>query len=80
VETFAEATTSESSESFHQRIFSTFTVLKLNHIQFVYVPACCTSELQPLDADGGQNFRLKQLLKHEFSMWYSNVVMKKNRQ
>jgi hypothetical protein len=46
-------------------------ILNLNHIQFVYVPACCTSELQPLDADGGQNFQLKQLLKHEFSMWYS---------
>jgi hypothetical protein len=52
-------------------------ILKLNHIQFVYVPACCTSELQPLDADGSPNFRLKQLLKHELSMWYSNVVMKK---
>uniref|UniRef100_A0A914V153 Uncharacterized protein n=1 Tax=Plectus sambesii TaxID=2011161 RepID=A0A914V153_9BILA len=52
-------------------------LLKDNFIEFVYVPASCTSELQPLDADGGPNFMFKKLLKHQFSMWYSEQLLEK---
>src|SRR4051812_15708987 len=54
---------------------SLHAISKENFIEFVYVPACCTSELQPLDSDGGPNFQLKKLLKHEFSLWYSEQLL-----
>jgi hypothetical protein len=50
-------------------------LLKDNFIEFIYVPAACTGELQPLDADGGPNYLFKRLLKQEFSMWYSAQLM-----
>jgi hypothetical protein len=33
------------------------SILRENFVEFIYVPACCTSELQPLDADGGRNYQ-----------------------
>jgi len=52
------------------------SILRQNFVEFIYVPACCTSELQPLDADGGPNYQLKSLLKNEFSMWYTTELLK----
>uniref|UniRef100_A0A914W0M0 DDE-1 domain-containing protein n=1 Tax=Plectus sambesii TaxID=2011161 RepID=A0A914W0M0_9BILA len=52
-------------------------LLKDNNIEFVYVPAACTGELQPLDAESGPNAIFKRLLKTKFSMWYSQELMEK---
>ncbi|KAI8490636.1 hypothetical protein Bbelb_319040 [Branchiostoma belcheri] len=46
--------------------------LKENHILPVYVPASCTGELQPLDADGGINDLLKRDLKTSFVKFYAD--------
>jgi hypothetical protein len=57
-----------ASHRFNEQLHS---ILNENLIEFVYVPACCTSELQPLDADGGPNFQLKRMLKKRvFSLVY----------
>jgi len=63
-----------ASHRFNDKLHS---ILKDNLIEFVYISACCTSELQPLDADGGPNGKLKRLLKNEFSLWYSEELMDK---
>jgi hypothetical protein len=39
-----------------------------------FVPANCTSELQPLDADGGVNGALKTALREKFTHWYAQKV------
>eukprot|EP00117_Sycon_ciliatum_P024114 scpid76020/ scgid20316/ len=43
-------------------------------IRFVYVPACCTGELQPLDKT--LNNPYKKALKECFTDWYAGVVKK----
>jgi len=45
-----------ASYRFNDRLHS---ILKDNLIELIYIPACWTSELQPLDADGGPNGKLK---------------------
>uniref|UniRef100_A0A914VVG8 DDE-1 domain-containing protein n=1 Tax=Plectus sambesii TaxID=2011161 RepID=A0A914VVG8_9BILA len=52
-------------------------LLKDNNIEFVYMPAACTRELQPLDAESGPNAIFKRLLKAKFSVWYSQELMEK---
>ena len=51
---------------------SVLSKLKDNNIAYVFVPACCTGELQPLDLTINQVY--KQSLKHEFEEWYSQQV------
>uniref|UniRef100_A0A914VWQ5 DDE-1 domain-containing protein n=1 Tax=Plectus sambesii TaxID=2011161 RepID=A0A914VWQ5_9BILA len=51
--------------------------LKDNNIEFMYVPAACTGELQPLDAESGPNAIFKRLLKTKFSMWHSQELIEK---
>ena len=43
-----------------------------NNIRMRYVPAGCTSELQPLDLSGNDEF--KKHIKNEFSNWYVRQV------
>ena len=38
----------------------------------MFVPACCTSELQPLDLS--VNSKLKALMKNSFSRWYAGEI------
>lgn len=58
------------------RCESVFQKLRENNIEFIFTPASCTSELQPLDADGGINDAFKKLMKEEFSIWYGEQVVK----
>ena len=44
-----------------------------HHIQVKFVPARCTSELQPLDLAGNKEF--KDALKDQFSTWYADQVL-----
>ena len=44
-----------------------------NNIHHVLVPACCTDRLQPLDVS--VNKSVKDCLKNEFRLWYSEQVM-----
>ena len=46
--------------------------LRENNIHQVFVPAGCTSDLQPLDVSVNQEF--KALIKNHFSRWYANEV------
>eukprot|EP00058_Branchiostoma_floridae_P006720 XP_002592208.1 hypothetical protein BRAFLDRAFT_84636 [Branchiostoma floridae] len=48
--------------------------LKAANIQPVFVPASCTGELQPLDADGSINDALKKDLTQSFSDFYAEKV------
>jgi hypothetical protein len=53
----------------------THTVLKTlekHHICVVFIPACCTSELQPLDLVINRVF--KHLMAEQFSNWYASQV------
>ena len=47
-------------------------LLYQNHIYTKFVPASCTSELQPLDLSGNKQF--KDGLKNRFSSWYADRV------
>ena len=47
-------------------------LLHQNHIYTKFVPASCTSELQPLDLSGNKQF--KDGLKNRFSSWYADRV------
>lgn len=47
--------------------------LRDHNVLPIFVPASCTSELQPLDLT--VNDQLKVLLKSKFSLWYSEQVM-----
>lgn len=58
------------------RCESVMNKLRENDICFIYVPASCTSELQPLDSDGGINAAFKRLMKEQFSNWYGEQVAK----
>ncbi len=49
---------------------SLYKLLKYNNIEFAFIPASCTSMLQPLDADGGINAYLKRELRDCFTVWY----------
>ena len=44
-----------------------------NYIKVKFVPACCTSELQPLDLAGNKEF--KDALRNQFSAWYADQVL-----
>eukprot|EP00058_Branchiostoma_floridae_P013466 XP_002598954.1 hypothetical protein BRAFLDRAFT_79886 [Branchiostoma floridae] len=48
--------------------------LKAANIQPLFVPASCTGELQPLDADGSINDALKKDLTQSFSDFYAEKV------
>ncbi len=52
-----------------------YELLQKHNILYQLVPPSCTSELQPLDADGGINFQMKSALKGEFSNWYSERLL-----
>ncbi|KAI8522099.1 hypothetical protein Bbelb_018530 [Branchiostoma belcheri] len=54
--------------------------LKENHISPVYVPASCTGELQPLDADGGINDLLKRDLKASFVKFYADTFARERKE
>lgn len=47
-------------------------LLRKNHIIPIFIPASCTSELQPLDLTVNQVF--KTLMKEKFAVWYSNKI------
>ena len=49
-------------------------VLEENNIVYIYVPASCTSQLQPLDSDGGVNAAFKRELKGKFIKWYAERI------
>lgn len=51
------------------------SALKKANIRYVFVPAGCTDELQPLDQT--VNKKYKELLKTEFQNWYSEKVRQK---
>ena len=51
-----------------------FTLLEENNIFYRFVPASCTGKLQPLDADGGVNFKLKHFFKQEVTLWYGKQI------
>lgn len=51
------------------------SALKKVNIRYVFVPAGCTDELQPLDQT--VNKKYKELLKTEFQNWYSEKVRQK---
>ena len=46
--------------------------LNENNIEFIYVPAGCTGELQPLDVSVNDDF--KQKIKDGFNQWYSTQI------
>ena len=48
------------------------SAIKNQDVELVFVPACCTSELQPLDVSGNGFF--KQQLKQKFCDWYADQV------
>ena len=54
------------------RCSSVLAKLQSHNIHQVFVPAGCTSELQPLDIGVNQDF--KQLMKNSFSRWYAEEV------
>lgn len=41
-----------------------------------YVPASCTSELQPLTLDLSGNDEFKKCIKNQFSEWYRDQIQK----
>ena len=49
-------------------------VLQENNILVIFVPACCTSELQPLDLSVNAIFKRKQ--KEQFTEWYADEIGK----
>jgi hypothetical protein len=49
-------------------------LLAHHNIIYIFIPANCTGELQPLDVSGNGNF--KESLKSSFSEWYSDEVTK----
>jgi hypothetical protein len=49
-------------------------VLEDNHIIVLFVPACCTSDLQPLDLT--VNALLKKKQKEQFTEWYADEIGK----
>ena len=48
--------------------------LKTHHIKYVFVPAGCTGELQPLDLTFNEPF--KREMKECFTRWYASLVKK----
>ncbi|KAI8510102.1 hypothetical protein Bbelb_125300 [Branchiostoma belcheri] len=48
------------------------TKLREANVIPVFLPASCTGELQPLDADGGINATLKEDLRQSFMTWYAD--------
>lgn len=54
------------------RCDSVLRKLNDNNIHQVFVPAGCTSELQPLDVSVNQEF--KAIMKNSFSRWYAEEV------
>uniref|UniRef100_A0A8W8KNW3 DDE-1 domain-containing protein n=1 Tax=Magallana gigas TaxID=29159 RepID=A0A8W8KNW3_MAGGI len=48
--------------------------LTRNNFRMRYVPASCTSELQPLDLSGNDEF--KKCIKNQFSEWYRDQIQK----
>ena len=46
--------------------------LKANHILPIFIPASCTSELQPLDISVNEQF--KRCMKEQCATWYSDTV------
>jgi len=59
-----------------QRTESVLTKLQEANVIPVFVPASCTGELQPLDADGGLNDALKKDMKSSFMTYYAESVAK----
>ena len=55
-----------------QRCQSVLDKLADNNIQVVFVPACCTDKLQPLDLTVNKDF--KNSLNHQLHQWYSAEV------
>ena len=49
-----------------------FQLLEANHICVVSIPPNCTDKLQPMDLS--INKMLKDLMKQQFSEWYSSIV------
>ena len=45
-----------------------------NHVKVVYVPACCTDSLQPLDVSVRK--AVKNHLRQSFQAWYSDQIIK----
>ena len=54
------------------RVDSVLELFAESDIKVVFVPASCTSELQPLDVSGNGPF--KQVLKYRFTAWYADQV------
>lgn len=54
------------------RVEEVLDLFKKHCINVVFVPACCTSELQPLDVSGNAPF--KDALKAKFTSWYAQQV------
>ena len=54
------------------RCDSVLKKLRDNIIHQVYIPACCTGELQPLDLSVNDEF--KAIMKDNFSRWYAHEV------
>lgn len=48
--------------------------LTRNNVRMRYVPASCTSELQPFDLAGNDEF--KKCIKNQFSEWYADQIKK----
>ena len=44
-----------------------------NYTKVKFVPACCTSELQPLDLAGNKKFY--DARRNQFSAWYADQVL-----
>jgi len=53
-----------------------YQLLENNHIKFFFVLASCTSEIQPLDAQGSVNANFKLALKEQFNFSYSEELEK----
>ena len=49
---------------------------KAANIKVIYVPAGCTSDLQPLDAEGSVNAALKLKMANEFSSYYQGEIFR----
>ena len=60
-----------------QRCQSVLDKLTDNNIQVVFVPACCTDKLQPLDLTVNKD--LKNSLNHQFHQWYAAEVAEHGR-
>ena len=55
-----------------QHCLSVLGKLADNNIQVVFVPACCTAKLQPLDLTVEKDF--KNSLNHQFHQWHAEQV------